>query len=111
MKGAFEYNYLDNVFTDRWEEAHTSNNGWDIELDDNQWLIVFRVGLHSCIADYHFWYRTNTGKWANKHGYKNGSGSELLDDLPSDDDSSGWALGDWNQFYDSDIIYYVITEE
>lgn len=111
MKDAFEYNYLNNVFTGRWEEAHTSNNGWDIELDDNQWLIVFRVGLHAYGADYHFWYRTNMGKWTNKHGYQNGSGSELLDDLPSDDDSSGWAAGDRNRFYDSDIIYYIITEE
>ena len=79
--------------------------------ESNQWLIVFRVGLHAYDADYHFWYRTNTGKWANKHGYRNGSGSELLDDLPSDDDSSGWAADDRNRFYDSDIIYYIITEE
>ena len=37
--------------------------------------------------------------------------SELLDDLPSDDDSSGWELDGYSEFYDSDIIYYVITEE
>jgi hypothetical protein len=80
-------------------------------LDDNQWLIAFRMGHNGNSMDYHFWYRTNTGKWANKHGYRSGSGSELLgEDLPSDDDSPGWRAGGTAQFYDSDIIYYIITE-
>ena len=60
--------------------------------------------------DYHFWYRTDTGEWANKHGSQ-GTGSELLgDDLPTDNDSIGWYIGSFPQFYNSDIIYYVLTE-
>ena len=34
----------------------------------------------------------------------------LGDDLPTDDDSPGWTKDTADQFYDSDIIYYVITE-
>ena len=93
----------------------TNKGGIDAELADNQWLVVMRAGYHEdnplTIADYHFWYRTNTGEWANKHGWRTGTGSELLNDLPSNDDSSGWELDGYSEFYDSDIIYYVITEE
>ena len=34
----------------------------------------------------------------------------LGDDFPTDDNSPGWALGSTYQFYNSDIIYYVITD-
>lgn len=110
MKALLEIYWLDEVFSGRWEEVYSYDDGWDIELDDNQWLVVFRVGKHGTAWDYHFWYRTDTGKWANKHGWLNGSGSELLGDMPSDDASPGWAAGVY-EFYDSDIIYYVVTME
>ena len=66
--------------------------------------------VRNCRADYHFWYRTNTGEWVNKHGY--GSYSEKLgDDLPTDDDSIGWNLhSSLPGYYDSDLVYYRITE-
>ena len=37
--------------------------------------------------------------------------SELLDDLPTDDDSIGWNAGDYENFYDSDLVYYRVTEK
>lgn len=113
MKYLLETNWLNIRFEGRWNEVYSSNNGWDVDLEDNQWLVVFRVGWidEFELYDYHFWYRTNTGIWANKHGWQNNSGSELLSDMPSDDDSSGWSLDFIPEFYNSDIIYYVITEE
>lgn len=111
IKALLEENWLDHVFQGRWEEVTTANGGLDITLQNNQWLVAFRVGRHvdaygRDIMDYHFWYRTDTGEWSNKHGYR-GTGSELLgDDLPTTVGSAGWSDG----FYDSDIIYYVLTE-
>lgn len=107
---ALENNYLDSVFPNRWEKVQSITDGWDIQLDSNQWLVVFRVGKHGSFFDVHFWYRTNTGHWANKHGHE-GSPSELLEDMPTYNMSSGWSDGVIYEFYDSDIIYYVITEE
>lgn len=111
FKTLLEDNYLDNAFANKWEEAFSDNDGWDIELNDDQWLVVFRVGAHGGQNfDYHFWYRTNTGEWANKHGFW-GTGSEQLgDDVPTDDHSVGWKCGTTSYYYDSDIIYYVITQ-
>lgn len=108
-KNLLENNWLDTVFPGLWEEVYSNNNGLDIDLEDNQWLVAFRVGVGNEGADYHFWYRTDTGQWANKHG-SSGAGSELLNDLPGDDDSPGWQLDSNIGFYNSDIIYYVLTE-
>lgn len=108
MKSLLE-NWLNDEYSGRWEEVTSNNGGWDVEIDDDQWLIVFRVGIYSNYMDFHFWYRTDRGLWANKHGWQ-GSGSELLYDDPTDNQSSGWALGPINEFYNSDVIYYVITE-
>jgi len=114
-KTLFENRYLDEYFEDRWEEVYSTNGGLDIEVSDNQWLIVFRIGwgyfvYYGYVVDFHLWYRTDTGEWANKHG-NDYTGSELLgDDLPTDT-SVGWSIdGSMTQFYDSDIIYYVLTE-
>ena len=63
------------------------------------------------LTDYHSWYRTNTGEWANKHGYLSGTPSVPLGtDIPTTQNSSGWSLGEISCFYNSDIIYYIITE-
>ena len=109
VKELLETEWLDKTFPGKWEQVYTDDDGWDIELADNQWLVVFRVGKDEYSFDFHFWYRTNRGVWANKHGYR-GTGSELLDDMPSNDESPGWALGDKSEFYNSDIIYYIVTE-
>ena len=68
------------------------------------------------------WYRTSSGEWTNKHGPGDDSFIQKLgNDIPTDNNSKGWwpaAKQNENdldddlkyQFYDSDIIYYVITE-
>ena len=83
--------WLDVYYPGLWEQTESSNDGWDIEIDDNQWIVVLRVGTNWEIMDYHFWYRTDMGLWANKHGY-NGTPSELLNEMPSDDSSGGVVL-------------------
>lgn len=100
--------WLGQEFENRWEEVYSSNGGWDIDLESNQWLIVFRVGFYDRNdKDYHFWYRTNEGYWSNKHG--TGGPSEPLADLPTNNNSNGWKLFG-SQYYNSDVIYYVLTE-
>jgi len=113
-KELLENNWLDIVFPGKWEKVTSNDGGWDVNLESNQWLVAFRVGLRDYedtrMLDYHFWYRTDEGKWVNKHS-NDGSGSEELgNDLPSDETSIGWDWGDFQGFYDSDLIYYVITE-
>ena len=92
-------------------------------IGKNQYRVVLRVGrkqlyyqiggqLYSEILyDYHFWYQTNDGRWANKHG---AMPSELLSDgiKPESANTSGWQLeyrgNTYNDFYNSSIYYYVI---
>ena len=112
IKQALEEDWLNIVFPNRWEEVYSADGGWDVELEDNQWLVAFRVGILMLdtipYASYHFWYRTNTGEWATKHGAIE---SQLLgSDLPTDDNSPGWEVSSITS-YNSDIIYYVLTEE
>ena len=106
--------WMDAFFRGRWQYGDLYS-----ELGDNQWLIAMRVGLHTVGTgkkyDYHFWYRTNTWCWANKHGKAGASELLPISDLPTTDSSSGWAIpypdGIFSEFYDSDIIYYIITEK
>ena len=97
--------WLNANFRGRWKEV----SGDNVSLAANQWLIVMRVGKKGMQYDYHFWYRTNNGPWANKHGSK---ASVLLpaSDKPTTDSSSGWAAGVNSRFYSSKIIYYVLTQ-
>jgi len=103
--------WMTTTFTSaKWKEVTSSNGGQDIPLAQNQWLVAYRMGKNSTRMDYHFWYRTNTGEWVNKHGFRTGSGSEKLgSDLPTSISSIGWNLDTITSFYNSDIIYYVIT--
>lgn len=50
-----------------------------------------RIGKQGGNYDYHYWYRTNDGPWANKHGQ---TPSVLLpaSDMPTTNSSSGWTL-------------------
>lgn len=110
IKYLLENNWLNIEFSGRWKEVTSSNGGWDIALNNNQWIVAFRVGKDSSTMDYHFWYRTDSGEWSNKHGFM-GTGSQSLGtDVPTDNYSVGWKLSSNAQFYNSDIIYYVITE-
>jgi hypothetical protein len=100
--------WLNSNFSGRWEEVTSAAT-----LNTNQWLIVMRVGKKIIggimVYDYHYWYRTDNGLWANKHGSQS---SVLLpvSDTPSTNSSSGWALGGYSPFYDSSIVYYRVTE-
>ena len=73
-----------------------------------------RVGFHPEFAgtnywfDYHFWYRTDSGEWVNKHGY-NSYSQRLGTDLPTNDASIGWNCN-VSQYYNSNLVYYRITE-
>ncbi len=115
-------NWMSRTIPGRYRYAGEGGDGWDYELADDEWLIAYRVGLYyngygQPDADYHFWYRTDEGKWANKHG---SLASELLEsDLPSDNDSTGWAapicqegtytvIGYEYGLYDSKILFYII---
>ncbi len=108
--------FMNTRFNGKWT---ASNSLSSLEpLNSNQWIVCMRVGNKLCTDvkskatfwqyDYHFWYRTNTGKWANKHG---GTDSELLgNDTPETNTSSGWKLYDQSPFYDSTIRYYRVSQ-
>lgn len=103
----------DNIGSDKWENV-TNNGGINATLSNNQWLVVMRVGFHPEFAgtnywfDYHFWYRTDSGEWVNKHGY-NSYSQRLGTDLPTNDASIGWNCN-VSQYYNSNLVYYRITE-
>lgn len=137
-KNRLETNWLNIYFSGRWEDV-TNNGGMNARLEKNQWLIAMRVGIDDFYEprnnpfhmpsssalyisingvlfskfntyDYHFWYRDNTGRWNNKHGF-GGTNSETLGYvLPTDNISDGWELYGI-QYYNSGIVYYRITEQ
>ena len=97
--------WLNSNFRGRWKEV----SGPNVTLASNQWMIVMRIGKQGTDYDYHYWYRTNNGPWANKHGQ---TSSVLLpaSDMPTTNYSSGWAKGTKSGFYNSSIVYYVLTQ-
>lgn len=97
--------WLNSNFRGRWKEV----SGPNVTLASNQWMIVMRIGKQGVRYDYHYWYRTNNGPWANKHGQ---TPSVLLpaSDMPTTNSSSGWALNGTTGFYNSSIVYYVLTQ-
>lgn len=110
--------WLDTNFSGKW-----TYGSLETQLNSSQWLIAMRTGCHyisernTYDRDYHFWYRTETGNWANKHG---SYPSEMLpiSNLPTSSSTTGWDLiyvvggvyFTYSNFYDSNIVYYVITE-
>ena len=54
--------------------------------------------------DYHFMRQTDTGQWAEKHGY---GGDSVLWNLGMTPDSIPWTLNGL-PYYDSEIIYYAV---
>ena len=76
--------------------------------------VSYELSDNSVLGDYHFWYQTYDGTWANKHGDE--EPVHLGNDTLYTNNSSGWALsfegmapGVYNNFYDSDIYVYVIS--
>lgn len=93
-------------FRGRWKEV----SGPNVTLASNQWMIVMRIGKQGENYDYHYWYRTNDGPWANKHGQ---TPSVLLpaSDMPTTNSSSGWTLNGKTGFYNSSIVYCQLLSE
>jgi hypothetical protein len=84
------------------------------------WRVVFRLGyqddgdgyvdidnsLHDYF-DFHWWYETDTGQWAEKQA---SSDSQLISGTNADTNpyNVAWPLLYWSSFYDSSCKYYCI---
>ena len=88
-------------------------SGPNAKVYDNEFKIALRVGTRpyaynqysgQMYYDYHFMRQTNTGQWAEKHGY---GGASVLWDVGMTPDTIPWTLGDV-LYYDSPIIYYAV---
>ena len=131
VKADFEAWLTEEGYTWEYESAF-SGNGEYRTLTSNQYRIVLRTGIHNVLVeheedlylyklqfDYHFWYQTFDGRWANKHGWTETSAPELLPigTTPNTQNSSGWALDfiidnqvhTCQNFYDSPYYCYIIT--
>lgn len=114
--------FLDTYFPGKWS---ASDSIFTLSsMRSNQWIVCMRIGkqyvkryrdpfnpssvYYKWSFDYHFWYRTDTGRWAHKKGWNN---SALLDtsDRPANDSSPGWVHDGYSPFYDSDIRYYRVS--
>ena len=114
--------FLDTYFPGKWS---ASDSMFTLSsMRSNQWIVCMRIGkqyveryrdatnpqsvYYKWSFDYHFWYRTDTGRWAHKKGLNN---SALLDtsDRPANDSSPGWVHDGFSPFYDSDIRYYRVS--
>ena len=88
-------------------------SGPDAKVYDNEFKIALRVGTQpyaynqytgQLYYDYHFMRQTNTGQWAEKHGY---GGASVLWDAGMTPETIPWTLGGV-PYYDSAIIYYAV---
>ena len=118
---AFEA-WLDANKYDFTPEHSFSGNGENQVLAENQYRVVLRTGIHNLYVyngprieitthkyyDYHFWYQTYDGRWANKHGDYPSEHMEV-GITPFSSDESGWDLGNYDNFYDGTIYSYIIT--
>lgn len=115
-------------------EENFVGNGENSPLNENQYRVILRIGLQNVYYtdlfgnrhivedenegemygkyDYHFWYQTYDGRWANKHGAEEDSAPELLGYglAPHMENTGGWRITDtFDDFYNSEIFSYVIT--
>lgn len=88
-------------------------SGPDAKVYDNEFKIALRVGTRpykynltagQVYYDYHFMRQTDTGQWAEKHGY---GGASVLWDAGMTPDTIPWTLCGV-PYYDSAIIYYAL---
>ena len=88
-------------------------SGPDAKVYDNEFKIALRVGTQpyaydmltgELYYDYHFMRQTDTGQWAEKHGY---GGASVLHDEGMTPDTIPWTLYGV-PYYDSEIIYYAV---
>ena len=81
---------------------------------ENEFRIALAVGtkpyakdkMGNLYYDYHFMVQTNTGQWAEKHGY---GGDSILWDSGMTPDTIPWTLGGV-PYYDDGPLYYAIGE-
>lgn len=111
--------WLNDSWSGTWTyESDFSGNGENRLLKPNQYRVVLRTGInryydiegsqYKATADYHFWYQTSNGRWANKHGQ---AASQYLDDgvTPFTNSSDGWKLNLNEQFYTEEIYSFILT--
>ena len=88
-------------------------SGPNEKVYDDEFKIALRVGTQpyafnpytgQLYYDYHFMRQTDTGQWAEKHGY---GGPSILWDAGMTPDTIPWTL-DGVPYYDSEIIYYTV---
>ncbi|MDL2287006.1 hypothetical protein LJB90_00345 [Eubacteriales bacterium OttesenSCG-928-G02] len=93
--------------------------GANVAIYSNEYRVVFRTGhrittniygMSVLLFDYHLWYQTYNGQWANKHGP--GGYPELLpvSVKPESLNTSGWSAMGYSNFYDGPIYYYALTQ-
>ena len=87
--------------------------GPDSAIYDNEFRIALRVGTQPFYTDwftgkeyydYHFMRQTDTGQWAEKHGF---GGASVLWAEGMTPNTIPWTLYD-EPYYDSDIIYFAV---
>ena len=92
-------------------------NGDYRPLDISQYRVVLKVGIHKyppgdyadgVEMDYHFWYQTKDGTWANKHG-TNAPVHLSSGTTPSSTQTSGWNYEEYENFYDSELFCFIVT--
>ena len=90
-------------------------SGPDAKVYDNEFKIALRVGTQPYAYntytgqpyyDYHFMRQTNTGQWAEKHGY---GGESILWDTGMTPETIPWTLSGV-PYYNSAIIYYAVGD-
>lgn len=88
-------------------------SGPDAKVYDDEFKIALRVGTRpykynlatgQVYYDYHFMRQTDTGQWAEKHGY---GGASVLWGAGMTPDTIPWTLCGV-PYYDSAIIYYAL---
>lgn len=103
-------------FLNAWIPGHTHIAGYQSDVPSDYNRIVLRVGFDDANAngrydyslgedwDFHFWYQTMTGAWAEKHGSLP-SQYAAASNAWSDPENYSWNLGTYSYFYDSDAWY------
>ena len=91
-------------------------NSYNSSIKDNEYRIALRVksfpftkdrtGQIYFDWDYHFMVQTATGAWAEKHGP---GGDALVHEIGETPETISWDRGNRIGYYDSEIIYFAIS--